>query len=383
MQEKHRLLILGAGFSQAAGFPLADELWSEIRCRASHLTGRASKFQDDVRSYIDFRRDCDSVELTPETVDFEDFMKFLDLEHFLGLRGSDTWSDDGNEGSIVTKILIAEILAEHSVRLTKVPGLYLEFARRLQPNDLVFTFNYDTLLERALTEVKKPFRLFSSRYKVVNKSGGTCATDYNEVVVLKVHGSIDWFDRSHYEWLVEDRRTNFNLDPPYDSIFSNAALLDIVPITDGPCFDTDPLRAVYRAKNLSAIDWRRLMFRNTPRTLSPSAAKIMYASRIGDFWRGMRDGGVLNFGMAIIGFSLPPQDDYAKQILHALVTNYQQQYWGSEVFGKTKTPLVVVDFFSSKDAERNFKERYRFVDWSRTTLDGGGFSATSLEEIFK
>lgn len=71
----------------------------------------------------------------------------------------DTWSKDGNEGTIVTKYLIGKILARHTSQLKEIPNLYLEFAKRLEPNDTVITFNYDTLLENALDAIGNPLRL--------------------------------------------------------------------------------------------------------------------------------------------------------------------------------------------------------------------------------
>jgi hypothetical protein len=108
MSQKRRLIILGAGFSRPAGFPLAMDLWKEIRETAASFSQdlRAYKFNEDLSHYIKFREEADGKTLTPETVDFEDFMRFLDVEHYLGLRGGDTWSEDGNEGTIVTKFLI-------------------------------------------------------------------------------------------------------------------------------------------------------------------------------------------------------------------------------------------------------------------------------------
>ena len=50
------------------------------------------------------------------------------------------------------KTLIGEILAERMP--AEVPELYLKFARILKPEDYVLTFNYDTLLERALAQTK-------------------------------------------------------------------------------------------------------------------------------------------------------------------------------------------------------------------------------------
>ena len=108
----YRIFILGAGFSKAAGLPLASELWPEIRRRARSLGGRALKFQQDMHEYLEFRRRCHGEDSTEDQLDFEDFLKFLDIQHFLALRGSDTWSDDGNEGTMVVKWLLGQILAE-------------------------------------------------------------------------------------------------------------------------------------------------------------------------------------------------------------------------------------------------------------------------------
>ena len=135
LDERFRIIILGAGFSRPAGFPLASELWDQIRAYARHLEGRASKFNSDIDAYIDYKKSCEGVALTPDEVDFEEFMEFLDIEHVLGLRGSDTWSDEGNEGTVVAKTLIGVILAECFSKLNEIPDLYLEFARRLQPRD--------------------------------------------------------------------------------------------------------------------------------------------------------------------------------------------------------------------------------------------------------
>jgi SIR2-like domain len=297
------------------------------------------------------------------------------------LRGGDTWSEDGNEGTIVTKFLIGSILARHVNALAGVPELYLEFAKRLDPHDTVITFNYDSLLERALDIVGKSYRLFPTRYKSVSEHSGTVDTDRDEVVVLKVHGSVDWFDRSHFErriaWHEEQKAP-----PPEDIVFSHATALGLERLVDGPRYDTDPLKNVYRAKNLKALYAKDLLFMATPRILPPSAAKLLYASRMNDFWDGMGDAGYYNFGMAIIGFSLPAQDEYARQILYELVTNYQRYNWDDKELDRKKTPLAIVDFFPDTAAEARFRERYRFVDWSRADLSGRGFDLASLDKIF-
>jgi hypothetical protein len=390
MSFKHRLIILGAGFSRPAGFPLASDLWKEIRETAASFpqNRKAYKFNEDLQHYLEFRREADSNVLGPETVDFEDFMRFLDVEHYLGLRGGDTWSEDGNEGTIVTKFLIGHILARHINGLKDLPELYLEFAKRLDLRDTIITFNYDTLLERALDAVDKPYRLFSTRFESISELGGGAIDDSrDEVVILKAHGSIDWFDRSPFERRIvwhERQKAPPKAPPPEDIIFSHEATLGLERIVDGPRNDTDPLRNVYRARNLKALYAKNLLFMATPRILPPSASKLLYATRMNDFWEGMGNAGYSNFGMAIIGFSLPTQDEYARQILYEWVTNYQRYNWDKDEFGlgRNKTPLAIVDFFPDTASEARFRERYRFVDWSRAHVSGKGFDLASLDDIF-
>src|SRR5262249_40253418 len=165
---RHALYILGAGFSAAAGLPLADELWREVCRRAMPLTGRLGQFREDLDYYIEFKECCDGVKLSREDVNFEEFLGFLDVEHHLLLRGKDTWSDDGNESQLIVKTLIGQILTERTPQGNAIPQLYLDFADKLQPGDRVITFNYDILLERACEAVFKPYRLALMRYADVN-----------------------------------------------------------------------------------------------------------------------------------------------------------------------------------------------------------------------
>ncbi len=86
------IYILGAGFSKPAGLPLAQELWNEVRRRVLRSTVARRHFDADLQIYLRYKKECARENLTPTGVDFEDFMAFLDIEHHLGLRGSDTWS---------------------------------------------------------------------------------------------------------------------------------------------------------------------------------------------------------------------------------------------------------------------------------------------------
>jgi hypothetical protein len=384
MASKYRLIVLGAGFSVAADMPLAAPLWKEIietvkRYGSEH---RAKKFFDDLESYIAFKKDIGGVAINPSDVDFEDFMRYCDLEHFLGLRGGNTWSEDGNEATIVVKHLIGKILSGRMVALKEIPELYLEFARRLEPNDTVFTFNYDTLLERALEAVGKRYRLVPTRYTEVFPNGsGLLDSDTQEVTVLKVHGSIDWFDRRQYDLALANYAENNVRADPFDPVFNRVEELDLVRLADDP-YPDDALKTIYRVGNLRALHSRDIIFSSTPRLVAPSATKLLYFSRLGDLWNGWGSGGYYNYGMSIIGFSLPQHDDYARQILHTLVTTYQRYNQDRDDLGRQKSPLTIVDFFGDDQAKAKFQDNYRFVDWSKTNLFGGGFDADCLDFVF-
>jgi hypothetical protein len=378
-QRRHRIVVLGAGFSKHAGLPLGVELWQEILDRAKVLQGRAGKFQDDLTTYRTFREQCDGVHLPLEQIDFEEFLGFLDIEFFLGLRGSDTWSDDGNETQILVKTLIGEILTERTPDPGQIPDLYIEFARSLQPDDLVITFNYDVLLERALDSVGKRYRLFPNRYKSVDPQQAEVDSTCDEVIILKMHGSVDWFDRRRYLDRIDAFKRVGLPGPKDDPIFGRDDLV-VEPLVDGPRFPHDALKEMHRVRNVERFYRRQPFFRATPWLLTPSTMKIVHALR--DFWRGLGRSGGLNLGFAIIGFSLPKHDEYARQVMYRLVQNYQGVYWGEKIIGLYKTPVVLVDHRLPGASREDFKRRYGFVEWDKAVCCFEGFNVDALASVF-
>lgn len=380
--KKYRIFVLGAGFSKLAGFPLASELWTEISNRAKHLSGRAVFFNDDLEEYIKYKHECEDMDVSKDAIDFEDFMRVLDIEHFLGLRGSDTWSVEGNESTVVVKTLIGKILSELTPSTENIPRLYLEFAKKLQPNDIILTFNYDILLEQTLDAIGMPYRLFPDRYESLTEHGAIVDDSKEEVVILKLHGSINWFDRSSYTHREEDFRRHGIAEGPNHPVFCTKEELGVKKILEGPRHSDDPLMQMYSVSDIKTLYRKRIMFLATPWILAPSTVKILYAGKIKDFWDGMGQAGVLNFGLTIIGYSLPPQDEYARQAIYKLVTNYQTNYWDKEVFGKRKSPLVIVNKCTDENSLKCLKSNYRFVDWDRAILYKDGFDNSSLNLIF-
>ena len=370
--KKYRIFILGAGFSKPAGLPLGDELWKEIiKISRSFNDGmRASKLKDDINNYIKFKSECDNKRIAYEDINFEEFLGYLDIEHYLDMRGSDTWSEYGNEGQVVVKTLIGQILAGKIPPKDKIPDLYLEFARRLQPHDIIINFNNDVLLERALDKVGNPYRLFLDRYISVDEFGGIIDDNKEEILILKIHGSIDWFDKPD------------NNNSHFHPVFNNNIDLGLTKVVDGPRHADDPLINVYRVDNIEHLYRQDIMFTATPKILNPSTNKVIYANTIHNFFRGINSAGGLNFGMAIIGYSLPDHDIYAKQAIYSMVKNYQNYRWNEDFSGMRKSPLVIVDYKNNEKALQKFTDNYRFVDFNKANLYMDGFTSDSLDKIF-
>ena len=129
---------------------------------------------------------------------------------------------------------------------------YQVFVQRLKPGDIVVTFNYDTLLESVLDESGVNYRHFF--YTDENKSWADTSMESiwgeSEIIILKMHGSIDWFDKTYYEycknhegWLYPGSTCSlhpiFTLDK-----FAPRCLVGSGRSTD------DPLLNVYRVNNL-------------------------------------------------------------------------------------------------------------------------------------
>jgi hypothetical protein len=337
-------------------------------------------FRTSLENYIEYQRRCFGKDLTFGTVNFEQFCGYLDIEHHLGLLGSDTWSEEGNEAQVIIKILIGQILTERTPASNAVPRLYIDFAKQLKPEDIILSFNYDILLERALEAAGVPYRLYPDSYETVFKDGGGIIDfRHKEVTVLKMHGSIDWFDRGPFDRPRQYLRSHGLYDiVSHDAIFNSD--LTTTSLVGGPRPDDDPIANVHRLIDVEAFYRNPALFLSTPRLINPSTAKVVYASRFGDFWHGLNHLGSFNFRMVIIGYSLPLHDDYARQAIYEIVDNYQRVPVETFSVGIiARDPLLIVDLGHDDAASANIKSIYSFVDWSIAELNLAGFGPAVMD----
>lgn len=171
------LYILGAGFSKTFGLPLANEF-----LRVLIEEGVSETFADKIDTtcrnfYPNYRT---ALANYPNVEDFYNYFHSLINYHDL------LQSDANQYMRSFRREFNLEVCAflENKVRsISKEDEVYIdEFCKQLKPGDAIITFNWDNILETYLEKHKKKF--------VFNLKSDSIL---DEIVILKLHGSIDWF----------------------------------------------------------------------------------------------------------------------------------------------------------------------------------------------
>ena len=383
----HRLIFRGAGFSQLAGLPLGRELFRQVRERIAFQYGKDNPVERDVRRFVDYLNRCFARIESPDNIDCEELLGFLDVEHYLGLKGSDTWSSEGNESQLMIRTAIAQVIHGNTPKSSNIPDAYRRFARQLTATDLIWTFNYDTLLENVLELEGIPYRLFPFRFSEVHPMSCTIdPSSDDELVLLKLHGSVDWFSRAHFDELVTLVQSAPYLYPdghhPKDPIFGQDTIVTPTPLTEGPRPENESLQQLYRVRDLDKV-LSQPFWKCTPFILAPSTAKLFYAQPLIEFWHGLERTGGLHLSLCIVGYSVPKYDEYAMQAIYHIARNYQYYEPNLEHNGRKKTKVRIVDFRRTPRSVAELRNRFRFLDWSRTETWFDGFSEESAEWVLR
>lgn len=379
-----RIFIIGAGFSVPAGLPLASDLYRLVKESIENAYGADTRFHQSLKEYIDYRKTCDNIEFDENDIDLEQFMSFLDIEHFLGLQGSDTLSEEGNGAQLLVKQHIGKVIHQQTPRGDNLPQQYYDFVNGLTVNDIIISLNYDLILERALDHIGLPYRLFPYRYSSIGSTANTVDDSIDELVILKLHGSLDWFSNKSYLSGVEAFKAQGLEEGPNDPIFNNryGDRYKPCPLVDGPRNENDPLLHVHRISNVDEF-YAQMSPPGTPMILSPSHMKIVYATPFMDFWHGLGQSGGYNLGVSIIGFSLPDHDDYIKISLYKMIGNYQYSSWNEILLDTLKDNVKVIDYKSTEDDIEAFKKRYNFIVEDKAVYYFGGFNSDSVSMLYE
>lgn len=371
-----RTIFLGSGFSKPAGLPLGTELFGQVRSLISSKYGENNVVEKDLSHFLEYLNECEGRFETTETVDYEEFLSYLDIEHFLGFKGKDTWSTEGNVSQLMIRRAIAEILYDKTPKI--LPPLYKRFVRQLNPEDWIYTFNYDTILESALDAEGIPYRLFPFRFTDIGNTYNLVDDSRSELVILKLHGSINWFDRRGYDELLTLGQRPIAPYVPEHHIFGPKNIVKPIPLTDGPRSETDPLALIYQIKDIGPIIKPNFL-ECTPLILSPSRTKILYSQPLRDFWWGIQRTGGLSLSLGVIGYSLPSHDFYARQALYNVYKNYIGYEPDLEYAGRKKSKFRILDWRPDKHMTGELLATYRFVDPDKTEIILDGFNEDSSD----
>lgn len=192
-----KVFVLGAGVASTYGCPLTKDLLREA-IESSPRRRMVGRIKEIIRyTYPEFREEDRNYP------NIEDFLNLLEVwkEFNSKIQRKPAYSDFDIEQvrTYVIRILV-ELLDKKPDNISKDHTI-VNFAKCLSPNDVIITFNWDLGIETALNEVDW---LNDWHYRLPRKA------TRGDVVLLKAHGSIDWFKTEDITFI--SRKQRFCLD---------------------------------------------------------------------------------------------------------------------------------------------------------------------------
>ena len=169
-------------------------------------------------------------------------------------------------------------------------------------------------------------------------------------------------------------------DPPdRDPIFGDDPVSDAAPLIEGLALD-DGLQDVYVVRNLESYYSSKWSYLRPPLIMAPSSAKALYGLELRPLWRGIGLNGSNWGGLTIIGLSLRPTDQYLRQVLYTLTSEYTWNFQEGKGWGRPGR-IKIIDLRSEPDV-RNLRDGFQFIDWQYVDLTVDGFSMDSIDPLF-
>lgn len=262
-----RVVVFGAGLSKGFGLPVAVDLLPEALNCARSLGISTTIVEEFLRAFY-----------PTGTADVEDLLGMADAaRHYGSIRKSTLRGNRWRPGRVdqmeyqLRRCITAFFWRCQALATAAHLDSLTRFVARLGPETAYVTFNYDLFLETALTLAGLPF----SYHLPLPESG---------VVVLKPHGSINWYDQT----------------PP-------ASVGQTQRIGIGDC-------TMEVSMDLSAS----LARRGVPAgyIVSPSPTKRIESEYLRRVWTGFSSVITNSDALAVIGYSMPTADRLARLVLH-------------------------------------------------------------------
>lgn len=172
--KQNRLFILGAGFSAGAGIPTIDQLLFDCM---QLFESECPSLYKRVNNYA---RTCFSTDQNVDytKVNFSDFCTYLEYIELREFGGGERWSNRGSREKLAFRYYLAKAIVNATPAPVDIPEVYIQFASQLRKGDIIITFNWDPLLEIALSKIGKTFA-YTNYYEA-------------DIRIYKFHGSVNW-----------------------------------------------------------------------------------------------------------------------------------------------------------------------------------------------
>lgn len=366
----YRLFILGAGFSKSAGLPLGVDLLELVREDVRHHFrnhGWEGTLEQEIEEW--------NLLYPGEEMYLERVLAYSHRKHYLHLLGSEEYFEHGSRSIDAAQRAIQRILIHETPRVS--PSLYRNFAERLSAHDVVLTFNYDTLLEQTFDEVGKLYTLTPEWWLKKETDG----SKPKYVDLLKLHGSIDWYDRHYHDdamrWYAEEGHDV----PDRDPIFGPSPTVPSERLSRGPTegFGSHILSRVFRVPNHTEYFPIKggLGAHVVPFILPPAYDKLLGYDTIVDLWRGLHQTMDVFSTIVVIGYSFPSYDSYAYEALGKLLLDYQQ----GGATTKWEQRRVPIQLITLADTKQTVLDSIPFLKPAKTRIWNQGFTTASLDWI--
>lgn len=282
-----KVVVLGAGISKAFGLPLANDLlkdmieWQRSRGKDTEL---ARIFDFLEYFYPAFRRNRAWFPSAEDVLAMMEVALEYNKIRSPTSRGN-PWRGDEvtNRRSTLLRLLCEYLWSfQESIRLSEF-SLFRDFVRINGTKVIYITFNYDLLLESALSAEQIPFSY-------------TLQLNSTEVAVLKPHGSINWFKKSTK---LPDGVDTFNLGNHIDP-------WGVVKNDPGDCIQA------CITLNSSALGFRKW---KEPVIIPPTPMKQVENPDLKRIWASFSSAIQGTPRLEIIGYSLPVADRLARLVL--------------------------------------------------------------------
>lgn len=202
--------------------------------------------------------------------------------------------------------------------------------------------------------------------------------DLEYVDVIKLHGSIDWYDREPYDaqrLYFQDTGANI---PDRHPLFGPSASVPVEALSRRVIkrtLQTDFVKRVLRVPRHRDYFPIGPYWEVVPFLLPPAHDKLLGYDPIRALWRDMHRAFAACSAVVVIGYSMPSYDGYAYEALGRLLIDHQAG--GSKTFyGHRRVPVQLITKASSKTAALN---SIPFLKPAKTRVWHQGFTPHALE----